>query len=273
MRGRQPRAAVRGDRRVLRHPGAGEGFADRLRLREALAVEVRPRGQVDRSRDVSRDRVVRLGLAAVPLGRAHIDQHPARGPGLGLVDRRDSLRSARRARSSRARAPRRPSRAEAPPPSMPTARRRAPARRRRPTASAATTPAPQTPTVVVVDDDRIPGVETPAARGILQHVSGRERMPPLRRVAVRGELGVHVDVHRPGRWPARWSGRPSGCSSRYRTSSSRMPSPASRRARSSSTEMRGEVAIPASSHAAQRRPPQFALKQCETAFPPGASRV
>ena len=75
------------NRPSLRH---WRGLRGSPRLREIRAIEVGPRGQVDGSGDVSRDRVVRLGLASVALGRAHVEQNAPGRPGFGIVDRRDS---------------------------------------------------------------------------------------------------------------------------------------------------------------------------------------
>src|SRR6185369_10187408 len=59
------------------------------------------------------------------------------------------------------------------------------------------------PAVVVVDDDGTPGGQAPAAGGVAQDVDRRQRVPPGETAGgggegVVGELGVQVDVHRPG---------------------------------------------------------------------------
>ena len=94
-------------------------------------------------------------------------------------------------------------------------------------------------------------------RGILERVSGWNRMPPLGGIAVGGEFRVHVDIHRAGKMAGEIIGSAIVLLEPVPHIERRMLSPASRRARSSSTEMSGnrEVAIPTSSHAGTGAPP------------------
>jgi hypothetical protein len=151
-------------------------------------------GRAPGTRDVTRTRIPRLDLPAVPLPRAGVEQHAAERDtgGAVLVDHGEEAGGQRHVagrRHNRAGLERQAGgcpggqgAVEDPHVGDAGVAQQPPRPRRREAASA------------VVRDDRVPRPDAPPARGLLQRRGLGQRMPPLLGSAVSRQLGVEVGV-------------------------------------------------------------------------------
>ncbi len=181
--------------------GDAEGLvalAERRGREERAVLGQVPRGgRAAGARDVPRDRVDRLGLAAEALGRAGVQQNAVGGRPRGAVGVEDRHAAAGQLDVARR------SGTTSPVSSSPPARTQAarPPSRMRTSAHAA--PAQQPPGTrrrgaagVVVDHDAVAVAQPPAARRALQLAQPWQGMTTLLGRVVPGELGLEVDEHR-----------------------------------------------------------------------------